>query len=423
MLDFGALPPEINSTRMYAGPGAGPLLAAAAAWDALAAQLDLFATAYSGTLAAMLGENWSGAASAAMASAAAPYVAWASTTSAQAEETAGQVRAATAAYEGAFAATVPPAAVEANRSLLTMLVATNFLGQNAAAIAATETAYAEMWAQDAVAMYGYAAGAAAAAKLLPFDQPPQTTNAAGYSAQESAASGAVQASAAHSQGLLSQLTAALPQQLQNLASGSATNTAVAQPSAAATSTATSSSSATSTAVLSTLSTVNTLDGPLTVAYQVPYTVFSGGTFYNGLTQSKVQAKDLPKIAEEDALPPGAAKASMAVPDGVGGPVVATAGQADSIDVISVPQNWTTAMSQAAPAVEPVAAPDPAFRVLPPWTINPTPPESTTASVPVATPAAMPGVAQIPNSSGRGGGNVVYRMRDRRYRIPRPAFGG
>ncbi|MCA4765380.1 PPE domain-containing protein, partial [Mycobacterium avium subsp. hominissuis] len=31
MFDFGALPPEINSGRMYAGPGSGPLMAAAAA--------------------------------------------------------------------------------------------------------------------------------------------------------------------------------------------------------------------------------------------------------------------------------------------------------------------------------------------------------------------------------------------------------
>ncbi|ORB32742.1 PPE domain-containing protein, partial [Mycobacterium paraseoulense] len=25
MFDFGALPPEINSGRMYAGPGSGPM--------------------------------------------------------------------------------------------------------------------------------------------------------------------------------------------------------------------------------------------------------------------------------------------------------------------------------------------------------------------------------------------------------------
>jgi hypothetical protein len=34
-MDFAILPPEINSGRMYAGPGSGPMLAAAAAWDGL----------------------------------------------------------------------------------------------------------------------------------------------------------------------------------------------------------------------------------------------------------------------------------------------------------------------------------------------------------------------------------------------------
>ncbi len=38
-MDFGAMPPEINSARIYAGPGAGPMLAAAAAWDEPAAEL------------------------------------------------------------------------------------------------------------------------------------------------------------------------------------------------------------------------------------------------------------------------------------------------------------------------------------------------------------------------------------------------
>ena len=48
-------------------------------------------------------------------------------------------------------------ALSMNRSLLTALVATNVLGQNSAAIAATETDYAAMWAQDAAAMYGWRA--------------------------------------------------------------------------------------------------------------------------------------------------------------------------------------------------------------------------------------------------------------------------
>ncbi|ETB53479.1 PPE domain-containing protein, partial [Mycobacterium avium] len=69
MLDFGALPPEINSARMYSGPGSGPLTAAAAAWEELAAQLESYAAGYSATLAELRGPAWSGDAAAAMAAA------------------------------------------------------------------------------------------------------------------------------------------------------------------------------------------------------------------------------------------------------------------------------------------------------------------------------------------------------------------
>jgi PPE family len=52
---------------------------------------------------------------------------------------------------------LPPATVVANRAQLVALVASNLLGHNAPAIAATEAQYEEMWAQDAAAMFGYAA--------------------------------------------------------------------------------------------------------------------------------------------------------------------------------------------------------------------------------------------------------------------------
>ncbi len=54
-------------------------------------------------------------------------------------------------------AALPPATVVANRAQLVTLVASNLLGHNAPAIAATEAQYEEMWAQDAAAMFGYAA--------------------------------------------------------------------------------------------------------------------------------------------------------------------------------------------------------------------------------------------------------------------------
>ncbi|MDD4868504.1 MAG: PPE family protein, partial [Mycobacterium sp.] len=113
MFDFGALPPEINSARMYCGPGSGPMMAAASGWDALAAQLESYTAGYACTLAELQG-LWSGGASFTMAAAVAPYVAWASATAAQAEQAAGQARSAAAAFEAAFAATVPPPVIAAN---------------------------------------------------------------------------------------------------------------------------------------------------------------------------------------------------------------------------------------------------------------------------------------------------------------------
>ncbi|OBF51252.1 hypothetical protein A5756_19855 [Mycobacterium sp. 852002-53434_SCH5985345] len=182
-MDFASLPPEVNSGLMYAGPGAGPMLAAAAGWDALAAELESTAGGYAAELAGLTGQAWSGPSSLLMTAAATPYVEWLSTAAAQAAQTAAQAYAAAAAYEAAFAMTVPPPVIAANRVQLLALIATNFFGQNAPAIAATEAQYMQMWVQDATAMYGYAAASETASTLTPFDEPPQTTNPAAQGAQ------------------------------------------------------------------------------------------------------------------------------------------------------------------------------------------------------------------------------------------------
>ena len=191
-MDFGALPPEVNSGRMYAGAGAGPLLGAALAWDGLSAELGSAASSYRAVVGELTSQPWLGPAAASMAAAAVPYVAWMEATASQAELTAGQARAVVAAFEAAFAATVPPPVIAANRSLLMSLVASNLLGQNSAAIAATEAQYAEMWAQDAAAMFGYGAAAEAACSgLTPFTVQSPATTATGVAAQAAAVDQAV----------------------------------------------------------------------------------------------------------------------------------------------------------------------------------------------------------------------------------------
>jgi len=155
-----------------------------------------------------------------MVAAAAPYVAWMGATAGQAELAGSQALAAAAAHAAAFAATVPPVEIAANRALLMMLIATNFFGQNMPAIAATEAHYAEMWAQDAAAMYGYAASSAAAtAQVTPFTPAPKTTNPAGLAAQGTATAQSVGSSTGTGvQSALSQLNSSITGALRTLAS-------------------------------------------------------------------------------------------------------------------------------------------------------------------------------------------------------------
>src|SRR6201992_509433 len=185
-MSFMMFPPELNSSLMYSGAGSGPLMAAASAWSELAADLESTAASYQAVLAQLTGTTWSGPTSARMAAATAPYVDWLAATAGQAAQTSAQAQFAAAAYEGAFAGTVPPAVIAANRALLAVLVATNFLGQNTPAIAATEAQYMEMWFQDGLTMDTYAT-LAQQAVVLPQQTPAPSPSDGGTSANAAAA--------------------------------------------------------------------------------------------------------------------------------------------------------------------------------------------------------------------------------------------
>jgi PPE-repeat protein len=332
-MDFAMLPPEINSGQMYAGPGSGPMRAAAAAWGGLAAELYSAANSYQSVVSGLTAGPWLGPSSASMAGAAATYVAWTNTTAAQAEQTAAQAKAAAAAYETAFAATVPPPVIAANRSLLMALIATNVLGQNTPAIAATETQYAEMWAQDAATMYGYAGSSASATTLTPFTPPAPTTNPGGLAGQ------AGTSAATNTQTALSHLTSAVPTALQGLASP--------LPSTSATSGLT--------GILQSLGLASPLGYADGVASSAGLAVSSGAW-------SSASDADAAMIAADDQMTgmDGQVMGTLGQVTGMEGRIMnrfdqlgavrtavsAGVGQATSVGALSVPQAWTA----AAPAI-------------------------------------------------------------------------
>jgi PPE-repeat protein len=355
MLDFGALPPEMNSGRMYVGAGSGPMLAAAAAWEELAAELQSTATSYGSTIESLAAGPWTGPSSIAMAAAAAPYVAWMNATGAQAEEAANQAKLAAGAYETAFAATVPPEVIAANRALLMTLIATNFLGQNTPAIAATEAHYMEMWAQDAAAMYAYAGSSASATQLTPFTEPPRTTNAAAAVSQASSVSG-------RSNGTqLSHLVTSVPTALHGLANGMANApTSSGNLLAGLDLPRLTSSLALPAGLQADLTNWNTLTSTITSG---PYSLqglasIPGGPFLsfgqayawgqNGQAAAAYLAGPKPISGALAPLTQGAAKLSSAA---AGVPVSGAMGKAALVASMSVPQGWT----EAAPGIRTLAA--------------------------------------------------------------------
>jgi PPE-repeat protein len=347
-MDFGGLPPEINSARMYAGPGSGPMLAAASAWDGLATELQSTASSYGAVISELTGESWVGPSSTAMEAAATPYVAWLNAAAGGAEQTAAQARAAASAYQSALTAMVPLPEIAANRTQLAALTATNVFGQNTPAIATTEAQYGEMWAQDAAAMYGYAANSAATtANVTPFTAAPQTTNQAGLAAQSAQAASASTGTGVQS--TLSQLMSSIQTALQSLVSPSSStgSTIITTPGGGILDTSSSG-----------LSLGGILNGVIVEYAGLPaWAAISGGSTVFGsmmgpLMGSATNLGFTPAVvaANQAAAAAGAAAAPAAAPavaaamgaagggfKGLGG--LAGLGQAASVGTLSVPQSW------------------------------------------------------------------------------------
>jgi PPE-repeat protein len=265
---------------------------------------------------------------------------------------------------------VPPPEIAANRSLLAVLVATNFLGQNTPAIAATEALYAEMWAQDAVAMYGYAGSSAAATVLSPFTSPDQNTDPGGTASQAAAVSQASGTAASNVQGTIS----SVPQALSAASAPAQTDPLTTLANLVSVFL----SAPTDLVTMFGIVPMDALSGPVdlpiaylgTVAGQNTDNIISGWAGqvpWPGPGDAPVQ----PFPATLQSLPPG----------GVTAPTMSAAvGEANMVGGLSVPSNWTV----AAPEVRPAAFTTPL----------------TTANA--AAPVAEAGAANTFNQMGIGG---------------------
>jgi PPE-repeat protein len=380
------------------------MLAASAAWVALADDLYLTASSY-GLVISDLTSSWLGPSSALMAAAAAPYVSWISATAAQAEQTATQAAAAVAAYEAAFVMTVPPPAIAANRALLLMLVATNFFGQNTPAIMATEAQYVEMWAQDAAAMYGYAGASSAASTLTAFTIPLQTTNPGGSTGLAAAVTQAAGTSAGTGVQTVSPLTSALSTPLTSAAMPATLSSSSTSPLSSLT-TLTSSS----TALTSGTSLVSGTTSAASMSTSGISMLGSASSLMNSFgSATSAFGKGFQVFGSPLSTGVSSGAGALSSPGMGGAAVTAAAGRAASLGVLSVPQGWTS----AAPAFSQVASALPAASGLgPPPPVVPGGPGG-----PFGAPAA--------NMAGRGGTSqpLAARYYVRPAMVQRPVYAG
>ncbi|MEI7715729.1 MAG: PPE family protein, partial [Mycobacterium sp.] len=190
MVDLGSLPPEVSSGLIYSGPGSSSMMAAASAWNGLAAELNSAALGYDKVVTTLTGEEWLGPASASMAASVQPYITWMTTTATQVEQAAVQAQSAAAHFENVLREVVPPPLIAANRMELVQAQQTNVLGLNNGVIAQLEAQYSEFWAQNAAALYSYAGQSAIATKVTPYTSAPSIVSPAATAEQGTAVAAA-----------------------------------------------------------------------------------------------------------------------------------------------------------------------------------------------------------------------------------------
>ncbi|BBY24883.1 PPE family protein, SVP subgroup [Mycobacterium stomatepiae] len=328
VMDFAALPPEITSTLVWSGPGSAPLMAAAAAYANLGAEVSTTATSWESIITTLTTDVWTGGGSSAAATAAQTIVTYLTDAAATLEQAGSAASASAAAFEAAYAGVVNPALVFTNRAeYAAALAAVPF---SLPVLTELETEYAEMWVQDATAMSAYqAASDAAAGMLQPVTPLASTVDPAGPALED--ANSLFQA--ADLQSLADALQITNPVVSNNLLQSID-------------------------GFLGTPSVLNAINGAVnTVAWFTMITIPTAVSLGHTLASAAV-----PAAAVSDVVPAGAggiiegsvvsSVSPMAGAGGLGSAARASLGGASTVSRLSVPASWA---ANAAPATELAAA--------------------------------------------------------------------